>query len=228
VCTDRCLDFARRHLDAEDVRNKRVLEVGSIDMNGTVRPFVEALEPAQYIGVDIMLGPGVDLICDAEKLVEVFGSESFDVVVSTELIEHVPNWRTVISNFKRVLRPHGVLLITTRSKGYPFHGAPYDFWRYETSDLERMLCDLSVEAIESDSDDDPGAFVRARKPEDFREAALNDLALHSVLLNRRVRRTRGVDVAAVRLASWLWQRTRRRLPDSLAEALKARLDPTRH
>jgi len=42
----------------------------------------------------------------AEKLVEYVGPESFDIVISTELLEHVQNWRLVINNMKSVLK-HG-------------------------------------------------------------------------------------------------------------------------
>jgi len=88
------------------------------------------------VGVDIEPGKFVDVVLPAERLVEHFGPESFDVVIATELLEHVQDWRLVVNNMKAVLRRGGYIYITTRSYGFPFHAYPYDFWRYEVEDLK--------------------------------------------------------------------------------------------
>jgi len=49
------------------------------------------------------------VVLPAEKLVEYFGPESFDVVISTELLEHVQNWRLAINNMKSVLKRDGYI-----------------------------------------------------------------------------------------------------------------------
>jgi SAM-dependent methyltransferase len=98
-------------LSNQDVAGKRVLEIGSFDVNGTTRKCIEFWQPAEYVGVDIQEGPGVDLVCDAEKLMDIFSEESFDVVFSTELLEHVLNPKTVISNMKRLCKRNGAILL---------------------------------------------------------------------------------------------------------------------
>ena len=50
----------------EDIAHKRVVEVGSYVVNGSVRPLITALSPAEYIGVDFCAGPGVDVVCNAD------------------------------------------------------------------------------------------------------------------------------------------------------------------
>jgi 2-polyprenyl-3-methyl-5-hydroxy-6-metoxy-1,4-benzoquinol methylase len=45
------------------------------------------------------------LFCWRERLVEHFGLESFDAVISTEVLEHVFDRRTVVNNMKTVLKP---------------------------------------------------------------------------------------------------------------------------
>ncbi len=136
MCTAACLDFVHRHLAVEEVASRDVLEVGSLNINGSIRPFVCALHPNSYIGVDLQSGPGVDEICNATQLVPRFGPSSFDLLISTEVLEHIRDWQKAVSEFKQVLRPGGLLLITTRSRGFPYHGFPDDFWRYERSDFE--------------------------------------------------------------------------------------------
>ena len=96
-------------------------------------------KPNKYVGVDIENGKFVDFIVPAEKLVEFFGINKFDVVISTEMLEHVRDWRIVINNLKEVLKPGGILYITTVSKGFGYHAYPYDFWRYEIEDIKKYF-----------------------------------------------------------------------------------------
>jgi hypothetical protein len=84
------LDFFMRNVDCGEFNGGRVLEVGSKFVNGSVRPLIERFcKPREYIGVDIEPGKYVDVVLPAERLVDYFGPESFDVVVSTEVVEHV-------------------------------------------------------------------------------------------------------------------------------------------
>ena len=53
----------------------------------------------------------------AERLVDYFGPESFDVVVSTEVVEHVLDWRLVINNMKVVLKRGGLFYLIKCLKG---------------------------------------------------------------------------------------------------------------
>lgn len=164
MCHGTCLDFIRTSLAAEDIAGRRVLEVGSFDVNGSPRPVVEAYRPASYLGIDIVDGPGVDKICPAERIVEEFGPDSFDVIISTEMMEHVRDWRLILSNMKRSLAPDGLLVVTTRSFGFPQHDYPGDYWRYELSDMRILFGDLTIERLEADEPATPGVFIVARKP----------------------------------------------------------------
>ena len=111
MCDINCIRWGAKNLTKDEIRGKTVIEVGSYDVNGSLRYIVELLEPAKYIGVDIVKGPGVDIICPAENLVERFGKESFDVVISTCTLEHVRNWKKAISNMKNICRPKGIFLV---------------------------------------------------------------------------------------------------------------------
>jgi SAM-dependent methyltransferase len=152
-----------------------------------VRPVIEALEPASYTGTDIAWGPGVDELCDVTGLIERYGEGTFDLVVSTELVEHVRDWRAAFANLKGVVRPGGIILVTTRSRGFKVHGYPWDYWRYEPEDMELVFADFEHVLIERDAHR-PGVFVKARKPmRSSGEAPLTDVTLFSVVAGKRTR-----------------------------------------
>lgn len=225
MCNDACIEFAAAQLHKDDVQDKRVLEVGARDVNGSVRSVVEALGPAAYLGVDLERGPGVDEVCRAEDLVRHYGPESFDVVICTEMLEHVSNWRTVISNLKRVVAPGGVLLVTTRSKGFGFHGYPFDFWRYEITDMEVLFSDFSIEALVPDRCH-PGVLFKGRKPKQFQERDLSAHSLYSMITGARAVAIHHGDVLLFR-ARYLARRAAlhvlpagRMLPDSIRRGFK--------
>jgi 2-polyprenyl-3-methyl-5-hydroxy-6-metoxy-1,4-benzoquinol methylase len=186
MCSISGILFGTINLSRKDIEGKRIIEIGSHDINGTLRAFVESRNPAEYIGVDIEKGPGVDIICDAKKIIEHFEKESFDIVIATELIEHVREWRKVISNIKNICRPNGIMLITTRSIGFQYHGFPHDFWRYESEDMKNIFSDCTIEKLEKDQLK-PGVFFKARKPADFTENNLDDYELYSIILDRRIK-----------------------------------------
>lgn len=198
MCNQACIDFGIANLRKEDIHGKRVLEVGALDVNGSLRSFIEGNSPRTYIGVDIMRGPGVDVVCDASETEERFGTEAFDVVISTELLEHVRDWRKVVANFKRVLKTGGILFITTRSKGYGYHGFPFDYWRYEPDDMRALFSDCHIEAIDRDNLS-PGVFAKIRKPRHFMENNLVDYRLYSIVKRKRCRDIGDTDIFLFKL-----------------------------
>ena len=186
MCNASVIEFFIDTVDCEEFRGKRVLEVGSKYVNGSVRPFIEKFcKPKEYIGIDIEKGKFVDIVLPAEKLVEYFGENSFDVVISTEVLEHVKDWRVVITNMKLVVKPLGYIYLTTRSYGFPYHSYPYDFWRYEIDDMEKIFSDFEIVSLAKDPLE-PGVFLKARKPLNFKLKDLQDIQLYSILAGKRV------------------------------------------
>ena len=179
------LAWIREAVTRGEIEGGRVLEVGSYNVNGTVRPILEAHHPAEYRGVDATSGPGVDQVVDCTALVDTFRPGSWDVVVSTEMLEHVENWRASVRNLINVVAPGGLLIITTRSPGFPYHPFPGDFWRYTCDSFQRILGNAGLTPVEVGEDPQaPGVFVKARKPSEWRRPRGNPWA--------------GVDVPPVR------------------------------
>lgn len=94
-----------------------VLEIGSLDINGSVRPF---FTDCRYLGLDVGAGPGVDLVCGGQDYDA--PDASFDVVCSFEAMEHNPHWQATFANMVRLLKPGGLLLMSCATRGRPEHG----------------------------------------------------------------------------------------------------------
>jgi len=157
------------------LNGKRVVEVGSMNVNGSLRGHVEALGPSKYVGVDFVAGNSVDVVCDANDLAKRFGKESFDVVISTEMLEHAEDWRAAIAAMKRVLVPGGLIVLTARGPGFPLHGFPHDWNRFTPDDIRRIFADFQIDALEADPEFS-GVLLRARKPLKWRRKTSVDLA----------------------------------------------------
>jgi len=183
MCSGFVIAFGRRCLTTDVVAARDVVEVGAYDVNGSMRPHVEALGPRSYLGVDIVEGPGVDRVLDACDLVRTLGPGTADIVISTEMIEHVLDWHAVIQNLKGLVRPGGLLLLTTRSNGFPYHAWPHDYWRYELGDMQAIFDDMELLALEADPDA-PGVYVFARRTS-AADPVTPRIALHSMLTGRR-------------------------------------------
>ncbi len=94
----------------EYFKKKKVLEVGSQDLNGTARDYFRKCD---YTGVDWQPGKGVDLVALAHELT--FPDGTFDVIVSTECLEHDMHARQTVGNMIRMLKPGGLCIITAAS-----------------------------------------------------------------------------------------------------------------
>ncbi len=99
--------YVRRVARGLDLSQSRVLEFGSYNVNGSVRPLFR--DASEYIGVDIRSGPDVDVVADAAA---VCGLGEFDVVVSCEVLEHAEDPGGIIAAAYRSLKPGGIFIVT--------------------------------------------------------------------------------------------------------------------
>jgi len=134
-----------------------VLEVGSYDVNGSVRP----LFPEPYTGMDMREGPGVDLVANVLER-ETFAPESFATIITTETLEHVSEPAVAVENMASWLAPGGQLIVTV-----PFmlniHDYPCDYWRMTYQGLGYLLERAGLEVPECVTVD-THTYARARKP----------------------------------------------------------------
>jgi SAM-dependent methyltransferase len=222
VCDAAIVSLGETLISSKDVKNKRVIEVGALDVNGSLRGVIEKLGPADYVGVDITPGPGVDEICDVGDLVSRYGNGVFDLVICTEVLEHVRDWRTAISNLKNLVKPQGVLFFSTRSIGFPYHGYPHDFWRYEMDDLRALFSDYRLLELRGDPIA-PGVILKATRPDDFSERDLRDYELYSIVAGKRCRDVHFAEVARFKVVRLLGLCASRVLPLRVRTAINRML-----
>jgi SAM-dependent methyltransferase len=103
-----------------------ILDVGSCDVNGTLRPF--APRRARYTGVDREPGPGVDIVNDNPYKLP-FRAQRFDLVVSTSCLEHDRMFWVTFAEMARVVKAGGFVYISVPVNG-PVHRHPMDCWRF--------------------------------------------------------------------------------------------------
>ena len=185
MCNINCIRWAAKNLAKSEITGKNIIEVGSYDVNGSLRYIVELLEPAKFVGVDIVKGPGVDAICPVENLVETFGKSSFDVVIATCVMEHIRDWKKAVSNIKNICKPGGIILIIVPSD-WPYHEFPCDFWRYKKEDIKNIFSDCVILTIEEDSQKPSLIYSKIRKPDSFFEKDLSGHQLYSIIVKTRV------------------------------------------
>src|SRR5262249_39372777 len=97
-----------------------------------------------YTGLDVRPGPGVDCVADVEELPHDDGS--FGTVVAMNTFEHVPHFWRGLAEVYRVLRPHGVFLLSCPFYFHP-HDSRRDFWRFTPDALKLLLEDYPQRLI---------------------------------------------------------------------------------
>jgi len=107
------------------------------DVGAGTQPFDKLFSRFNTYKVDFVPYKGIDVVTDLNKPLP-FQDNVFDVIVMSNLIEHMPEPLALFKESKRILKQGGKIIITV-----PFyikiHQAPYDFLRYTEFMLERLL-----------------------------------------------------------------------------------------
>lgn len=122
-----------RYQDAEAA----VLDVGSLDINGSFRSQIEDRGWA-YIGLDIQPGRNVDVVAD-DPYSYPFKDGDFDIVISGSAAYTILDLVSWTHELARLVRPGGMVIVITPSLAKPpTEGSPADLWRM-TDDAIRLL-----------------------------------------------------------------------------------------
>lgn len=107
----------------EYFKGKKVLDCGSLDVNGTLK---DLFEECDYTGVDIHPGKNVDVVSLVHELGHKVLSgecdEAYDTIVSAEMLEHDEHHVKSIKRMVEMLKPGGLLVISAAGVGRAPHG----------------------------------------------------------------------------------------------------------
>jgi SAM-dependent methyltransferase len=133
---DTAYEIGGEFLNTYATNSSRILEVGSQDVNGTLRDFAPV--NSEYIGVDICSGPGVDVVLTDPYKFPFKGSQ-FDAVISSSCFEHDQLFWLTFLEMVRVAKPRGYIYISAPSNGN-YHRHPVDNWRFYPDAALALQC----------------------------------------------------------------------------------------
>lgn len=165
--------FRDRYLSARQQHPLRILDVGSLDVNGTYRELF-ATPPWIYTGLDMAAGSNVDIVLRTPYVWREVASVSADVVISGQAFEHIQYFWITMLEIARVLKTGGICCILAPSSG-PEHRYPVDCWRFYPDGLTALAEFASLDTLavttqwdasgDADSDLWHDSMLVCRKPD---------------------------------------------------------------
>lgn len=122
-------------------QNGIVLDIGC--GNKPYQPFFSGKD-VLYLGADIKSGELVDILSNGSKLP--FRDDTFLMCLCLQVLEHTDDPKTLLDEILRVLKPNGLLFLSTHGM-WPVHDAPHDFWRWTEQGIAKMLDHFNLHEI---------------------------------------------------------------------------------
>jgi len=148
-------NFVEKYLASKKGQPLRIADVGSYDVNGTLRPLFESSNWADwstrdwvYTGFDISAGPNVDVVLSKEYGWSSEYSKRFDVVVTTQVMEHVRKPWLWIKDIVEIYKSGGLIYVCTPCGGVAFHEFPIDCWRTWPDGMRAVLEEADVDVLD--------------------------------------------------------------------------------
>ena len=139
-------EAVRTYLEPLADRDLVILDIGSMDVNGSYRPLF-AKPSWRYVGVDLASGPNVEVVLESTYHLP-FPNGHADVVVSGQTFEHVEFFWDTFKEMARVLRPGGYIILIAPSRGKE-HRYPVDCWRFYPDGFRALGKLAQLEVLEA-------------------------------------------------------------------------------
>lgn len=116
------------------------------DLGAGYQPFKELYGPFQVVAADFNYFPEIDIVCDLDRKLP-FKDSVADIVIHSNVLEHLPYPIDFTRECYRILKKGGTLLATVPFI-HPSHMRPFDFHRYTDIGLHTLLEDAGFTNIE--------------------------------------------------------------------------------
>jgi SAM-dependent methyltransferase len=168
-----------------NVSGLKVLEIGSraVSSNSLWRKVIPRVD---YVGFDIQPGINVDVIGDIHFLSDYFQRETFDLIISFAVFEHVALPWVAAEEITKVLKPGGSIALETHFS-FSEHELPWHFFQFNSRGLEVLFSkELGYETIDLGmSSPIVGRFSQEAAPY-LRGNLVRDLYCHSAIAAKKV------------------------------------------
>jgi SAM-dependent methyltransferase len=147
----------RRDVFTSWLKSVSARDLSVLDVGGRIQPYriLLAEKCARYMAMDVRLTPLVNVVGRAEQLP--FGSQQFDIVLCTQVLEYVPEPQVVIAEIHRALKAGGVLLLSVPAV-FP-RDSGREYWRFLPCALKYLLSAFSSVDVVSEGNSLIG-FIR--------------------------------------------------------------------
>jgi SAM-dependent methyltransferase len=119
----------------------------TLDLGAQAGPYASHFP--RRVALDLQRSAGIAIVGDARALP--IRDAVFDIVLCTEMLEHVPEPQVAIDEMRRVLKPGGTLLLTTRFL-FPIHDAPHDYFRFTKYGLRHLVRQFEILELQEETD----------------------------------------------------------------------------
>ena len=134
----------------------RVLNIGSSsqEFRADVQPYIKEFifnplieKNITIVHTDIVKAEGVDIVGDLTDsvFIDKLKKEKYEVIICSNLLEHMVNRQPIISAIKEILRPNGIAIVTV-PYNYPYHLDPIDtMFRPKINELYKNFNEFELE-----------------------------------------------------------------------------------
>lgn len=120
------------------------LGCGKAPLYESYSPFVDEIVLADWAN-SLHENKHLDVVCDITKKLP-FKNNSFDTIILSDVMEHIPNPNDVMKEVYRILKPKGVVLMNNPFL-YWLHEVPHDYNRYTEFMIRKMIEDNGMQVI---------------------------------------------------------------------------------
>lgn len=142
-------NFIKKAAISFDKKNNLILDVAPQVHLGAKEHFKNATIKT----LDLDFESGADFIADlCQDNSKMIPSNYFDLIICTEVLEHVDNPFDAVKELIRMTKPNGYIYVTTPFN-FRIHNPLPDNWRFTEHGLRRLFKDVSFAEIEENTSD---------------------------------------------------------------------------